>query len=165
MPAWHGSPFWLITVRSAAGPKVADIGVFAGSIDVVVHVAGDTLAVLHSFLVHHGLGGSFVAGLQVVLGQGAHIQVGGLVNVYHRDVTLADVHRQQLVAALAVLGQVIQAQGLQRGALLPIDLLNLAAVAVIADASVAEVHILDVVAVAGVSLKIGVEDDRLVKFS
>src|SRR5699024_8752668 len=77
------------------------------------------------------------------------------------DVAIADVDGQLLVAALAVLGQIVQAQSLQRRAILPVDLLVLAAVAVIADVAVAVIHILDVMAVAGISFKVDVEDDQV----
>jgi hypothetical protein len=61
-------------------------------------------------------------------------KVLGKVDVGHSHIALAGVDLQRGVAAGAVLVQVVQAQGLQRGALLPVDLLALAAVAVVADA-------------------------------
>ena len=87
-------------------------------------------------------------------------EVAGKVHIGHGHVALAGVDLHRGVAALAVLGQVVQAQGLQRGALLPVDLLALAAVAVVADAAPGVLRILQVLGlVAGVGVDVGVQHD------
>ena len=87
-------------------------------------------------------------------------KVPGKVYVGHGHIALADVDLQRGVAAGAVLVQVVQAQGLQRGALLPINLLALAAVAVVADAAPGVLNILQVrFLMAGVGVDVGVEHD------
>ena len=95
-----------------------------------------------------------------MVGQQAGLIVDGLVHIHHGDIALAQVDLERDVAALAVLGQIVQAQGLQRGALLPVDALGLAAVAVVADTAVAVVDILQVLGlVAGVDMDIGEQHD------
>ena len=87
-------------------------------------------------------------------------KVPGKVYVGHGHIALADVDLQRGVAAGAVLVQVVQAQGLQRGALLPVDLLALAAVAVVADAAPGVLNILQVrFLMAGAGVDVGVQDD------
>ena len=87
-------------------------------------------------------------------------KVPGKVYVGHGHIALADVDLQRGVAAGAVLVQVVQAQGLQRGALLPVDLLALAAVAVVADAAPGVLNILQVrFLMAGVGVDVGVQHD------
>ena len=87
-------------------------------------------------------------------------KVPGKVYVGHGHIALAGVDLQRGVAAGAVLVQVVQAQGLQRGALLPVDLLALAAVAVVADAAPCVLNVLQVLGlVAGVGVDVGVQDD------
>ena len=87
-------------------------------------------------------------------------KVFGKVYVGHGHIALAGVDLQRGVAAGAVLVQVVQAQGLQRGALLPVDLLALAAVAVVADAAPCVLNVLQVrFLVAGVGVDVGVQHD------
>ena len=84
------------------------------------------------------------------------------VDVGHSHIALAGVDLQRGVAAGAVLVQVVQAQCLQRGALLPVDLLALAAVAVVTDAAPCVLSILQVLGlVARVGVDVGVEHDDI----
>ena len=89
-------------------------------------------------------------------------KVLGKVDVGHGHIALAGVDLHGGVAALAVLGQIIQAQGFQRGALLPVDLLALAAVAVVADAAPGVLSILQVLGfVAGIGVDVGVQHNNV----
>ncbi len=84
---------------------------------------------------------AYRCGIQVKVGQVAHLQVDGFVHIHNGHIALANIDLAGGIAALAVFIQIVQAQGFQRGTLLPVDLFALAAIEVIADAAPAVFYI------------------------